>query len=462
MKKESFSSNWGFILTAAGSAIGLGNIWRFPYLCGQYGGLSFILIYLLILLLICNPLMVAEIAIGRTAKSNCVDSYKIIGEQMGMKHLKVWAFFGGWFSAIGVFLCLSFYFLVASWVLYYFLEAVSGKLMLISQENLQTEFQNLTQNFTIQYSNGLIFLLVTALIVVGGVRKGIEKTGLYLMPILFVIFILLSVRSATLSGAEKGIDFLLTIDKTHLGFTADGFKWTPLFETFTAALGQAFISLSLGFGVLLVYGSYFSPKEHLFKAVRHIEFFDTLAALLSAVIIIPAIFSAGISAESGPGLTFISLPLVFQHLSGGHFWALTFYLLLLLATVTSTISIFEMLTNLAIDKLKLSRFAASFLVMLISGIGFTLVAVSFSGLVDIKVFGRDLFTLADWLASTYTATIVSLTMALFVGYKAMKPIIHNIRRSAHVSSGFTRYFLITLRYIAPLGLGLLLFMALFR
>ncbi len=461
MKKENFSGKWGFILTAAGSAIGLGNIWRFPYLCGQHGGLSFILVYLLILLLICNPLMVAEISIGRTAKSNCVDSYRLIGEQIGMKHLGLWSFFGGWFSAFGVFLCLSFYFLVASWVLYYFLEAVSGKLMLITQNNLENEFQSLTQNFTVQYSSGLIFLLATAVIVVGGVRKGIEKTGLYLMPILFVIFILLSIRALTLNGAEKGIDFLLTIDKTHLGFTDEGFRWTPLFKTFTAALGQAFISLSLGFGILLVYGSYFSPRENLFKAVRSIEFFDTLAALLSAVIIIPAIFSAGLSADSGPGLTFISLPLVFQQLNGGHFWALTFYLLLMLATVTSTVSLFEMPTNLIMDKLKMSRFTAAMTVMLISGLGFTAVAASFSGLLDWKIFGRDLFTFADWLASTYTATIVSLTMALFVGYKAMKPIIHNIRRSARVSSGFTRYFLVTLRYIAPVGLGLLLIMAIF-
>jgi len=459
MKRENFSSKWGFILTAAGSAIGLGNIWRFPYLCGQYGGLSFILVYLLILLLICNPLMVAEISIGRTAKSNCIDSYKVIGEQIGMKHLNIWSFFGGWFSAFGVFLCLSFYFLVASWVLYYFLEAVSGKLMLITQDNLENEFQNLTHNFTVQYSSGLIFLLVTALIVVGGVRKSIEKTGLYLMPILFIIFILLSVRALTLNGAEKGIDFLLTIDKTHLGFTADGFQWTPLFKTFTAALGQAFISLSLGFGILLVYGSYFSPRENLFLAVKNIEFFDTMAALLSAVIIIPAIFSAGLSAGSGPGLTFISLPVVFQQLSGGHFWALAFYLLLMLATVTSTVSLFEMPTNLVMDKFKISRFTASMLVMLISGLGFTAVTISFSGVMDIKIGERDLFTFADWLASTYTATIVSLTMALFVGYKAMKPIIHNIRRSARVSGGFTRYFLITLRYIAPLGLGLLLIMA---
>ena len=456
MKKENFSSKWGFILTSAGSAIGLGNIWRFPYLCGQYGGLSFILIYLLILFLICNPLMVAEISIGRTSKSNCVDAYKVIGSKVGLNHLPIWSFFGGWFAAFGVFLCLSFYFLVASWVLYYFFEALSGHLMQISHQNLTSEFENLTKSFSIQISCGLIFLLTTTLIVVAGVKKGIERVGLYLMPILFVIFILLSMRSVTLEGAEKGVNFLLTLDLQYWGFTDNGFQIRRLLETFAAALGQAFISLSLGFGVLLVYGSYFSPKENLFSAVRHIEFFDTLAALLSAVIIIPAIFAAGLSTSSGPGLTFISLPHVFQNLSGGYFWSFAFYLLLILATVTSTISIFEVLVNLFIDKFNISRFRASVFVMIASGLSFTLVTASFSGVLDIKLFSKDLFTFADWLVSTYTATIVSLTMALFVGYKAMKAIIHNICRSAHVSSAFTRYFLITLRYIAPLGLGILL------
>lgn len=459
MKKETFTSSWGFILTAAGSAIGLGNIWRFPYLCGQYGGLSFILVYLLILLFICNPLMVSEISIGRASKSNCVDAYSIIGKEVGVSHLHLWSFFGGWFAVIGVTLCLSFYFLVAGWVLYYFLEAVSGKLMYIEQTQLTTEFAQLTQSFSIQLSCGLIFLFLTTLIVIAGVKKGIERAGLYLMPILFVIFILLCVRSLTLDGADKGIGFLLTIQPQFLGFTEEGFSFKTLADTFTAALGQAFISLSLGFGVLLVYGSYFSPKENLFKAVRHIEIFDTLAALLSAVIIIPAIFSAGLSATSGPGLTFISLPHVFQNLSGGYFWSLTFYLLLILATVTSTISIFEVLTNLLIDKWKMQRYSAAIVVMCVAGFCFTMVAASFSGALNIKIFGRDLFTLADWLASTYTATIVSLTMALFVGYRAMKPIIHNIRRSAHVSSAFTRYFLVTLRYVAPVGLVVLLFMA---
>ncbi|MBQ8672087.1 MAG: sodium-dependent transporter [Alphaproteobacteria bacterium] len=462
MKRENFSTKWGFILAAAGSAIGLGNIWRFPYLCGQYGGLSFILVYLLILLFICNPLMVAEISIGRTSKSNCVDAYKVIGENVEMKHLKLWSFFGGWFAAFGAFMCLSFYFLVAGWVLYYFLEAGSGKLLLINQTDLSAEFEHLTQSFSIQFSTGMIFLLITSLIVIAGVRKGVEKTSVYLMPVLFIIFLILTLRATTLDGAQKGLAFLSSLDVKYLGFTEEGFRFTPLFETFTAALGQAFISLSLGFGILLVYGSYFSAKDNLFQAVRSIEFFDTMAALLSVFIIIPAIFAAGLSVSSGPGLTFISLPLVFQQLSGGRFWSLAFYLLLTLATITSTISIFEMLVNLLMDKFKMQRFSAVITVMCVASAGFTAVAASFSGAVDIKIFGRDLFTLFDWLASTYTATIVSLTMALFVGYKAMKPIIHNIRRSAEVSNAFTRYFLITLRYIAPLGLGLLLFMAVFN
>ncbi|MBQ9035527.1 MAG: sodium-dependent transporter [Alphaproteobacteria bacterium] len=207
MKKEKFSTSWGFILTAAGSAIGLGNIWRFPYLCGQYGGMSFILLYLLILFLICNPLMVSEIAIGRTAKSNCVDAFKLIGEQIGIKYPQLWSFFGGWCAAFGVTVCLSFYFLVASWVLYYFLEAVSGKLMLINQNNLADEFGQLTQSFSIQLSCGFIFLFITTLIVIAGVKKGIERVSTYLMPILFFIFILLCARSLTLEGASKGVDF---------------------------------------------------------------------------------------------------------------------------------------------------------------------------------------------------------------------------------------------------------------
>ncbi len=462
MKKESFNSRWGFILAAAGSAIGLGNIWRFPYLVGQYGGLSFILLYLLIIVFICNPLMVSEIALGRASRSNFVDAYKIIGQKIGMKHLKIWSFFGGWIAFIGVSMIISFYFLVAGWVLYYLLESFSGHLINIAPNNLSSEFEKLSYSFSTQYACGLIFMFVTALIVIAGVKKGIEKAGIFLMPVLFAIFIVLSIQAIFLEGGEQGVKFLLTPEWKYWGFTADGFSWSILFETFLAALGQAFLSLSLGFGILLVYGSYLSSKENLFASVRSIEIFDTLAAILSAVIIIPAVFAAGLPPTSGPGLTFISLPIVFQQLSGGQIWSIAFYLLLALATITSTISIFEALTNLFMDKLKLQRFGAVIVVMLVSGLGFTAVTASFSGIWDIKVLGRNIFELFDWLSSTFTAAIVSMTIALFVGYSAMKTIIHNIRRSAVVTSSFTRYFLVTLRIFAPLSLGLLLFLAMYN
>ena len=462
MKKENFNTRWGFILAAAGSAIGLGNIWRFPYLVGQYGGLSFILLYLLIIVFICNPLMVSEIALGRASRSNFVDAYKIIGQKIGMKHLKLWSFFGGWIAFFGISMIISFYFLVAGWVLYYLLESLSGHLINIAPNNLSAEFEKLSYSFSIHYSCGLIFMFVTALIVIAGVKKGIEKAGIFLMPVLFAIFIILSLQAIFLEGGEQGVKFLLTPEWKYWGFMADGFSWSILFETFLAALGQAFLSLSLGFGILLVYGSYLSSKENLFASVRSIEIFDTLAAILSAVIIIPAVFAAGLPPTSGPGLTFISLPIVFQQLSGGQIWSIAFYLLLALATITSTISIFEALTNLFMDKFKIQRFGAVILVMLISGLGFTAVTASFSGIWEIKILGRNIFELFDWLSSTFTAAIVSMTIALFVGYSAMKTIIHNIRRSAVVTSSFTRYFLVTLRIFAPLSLGLLLFLAMYN
>lgn len=462
MKKENFNSRWGFILAAAGSAIGLGNIWRFPYLVGQYGGLSFILLYLLIILFICNPLMVSEIALGRTSKSNFVDAYQVIGQKLGMKHLKLWSFFGGWTAFLGITMIISFYYLVAGWVLYYLLESLSGNLIHIEPNHLSQTFDDLSRSFSVQYTCGLIFMFITALVVIAGVKKGVEKSGIILMPILFLIFIILSVQSVFLDGGEKGVQFLLTPDWKYWGFTENGFSLKQLFDTFLAALGQAFLSLSLGFGILLVYGSYLSSKENLFQSVRNIEIFDTLAAVLSAVIIIPAVFAAGLPPTSGPGLTFISLPVVFQQLSGGQIWSIAFYLLLALATITSTISIYEALTNLFMDKFGLSRFNAVLVVMLISLVGFTAVTASFSGVWGIKVFGRNIFELFDWLSSTFTAAIVSMTIALFVGYSAMKTIIHNIRRSAVVTSGFTRYFLVTLRVLAPVSLGLLLLLAMYN
>jgi NSS family neurotransmitter:Na+ symporter len=403
--------------------------------------------------------MVSEISLGRASKSNFIDAYKVVGEKIGMKHLKIWSFFGGWVAFVGLLMIVSFYFLVAGWVLFYFCETLNGHLFALSESEFSEEFGNLTQNFSVQYVCGCFFLVVTALVVAGGVKQGIEKVGKYAMPVLFLIFLLLSVRSLTLPNAEGGIKFLTTIDVQFLGFTENGFMLTKLFDTFVAALGQAFMSLSLGFGVLLVYGSYLSSRENLFLAVRRIEFFDTMAAVLSAVIILPAIFAVGVPPTSGPGLTFISLPMVFQKLAGGYYWSIAFYLLLIIATLTSTISVFEGLTNLFMDKLKFSRFGGVMLVLLLSGIGFTAVTASFSGVWGIKILGRDIFSLFDYLSSTYTIAIVSLTIAMFVGYKAMKPIIHNIRKSAVVTDGFVRYFLFTLRIVAPVGLLLLLVLA---
>lgn len=462
MKMENFGSKWGAILAAAGSAIGLGNIWRFPYLVGEYGGFGFILLYTLILIFICNPIMITEIALGRTARSSIVDAFGVIGEKAGMKHLGWWKFFGGWCGVIGLFLIISFYFLVAGWVIYYLFEAINGKLSLLSDaQKLSESFSELSQNFPLQYACALVFLLFTALIIACGVKSGIERVSYYLMPVLFVIFVALAAQSLLMKGSEEGIKFLLKPDWKSLGFNENGLDIFRFAKVFSAALGQAFISLSLGYGMLLVYGSYMSNKDNIFGMVKSIEIFDTTAAFLSAIIIIPAIFSAGIAPTSGPGLTFISLPLVFQNVAGGGFWSVMFYLLLLLATLTSVISVYEGVTNLFIQKYKMKRTSAVVVVLGISLIGLTAVALSFSGTWGIKVFGRDLFDLFDHLSTAYTSSIMAIVMSLFAGYGAYRVLFRNIGISSKVNSRVAKYYLFSVRYITPIFIGVLLLLSIY-
>ena len=462
MQKEGFSSRWGFVLAAAGSAIGLGNVWRFPYLVGEYGGLSFILVYLFAVLIICNPLMVAEIALGRTAKSSFVDAYEVIGSRVKAKNLGIWKFFGGWVALISLWMIVSFYFVVAGWVVYYLLEAVSGDLLSYSAKELVQGFDVLAKSFTIQFGLGFMFLLLTALVVLGGVKKGIEKCSIYLMPVLFILLLVMVFQSLFWDKSHGGIKFLLTPNWEILGFREDGFYWGDFAKVFMVALGQAFISLSLGFGVLLVYGSYLKDKENIFKTVKQIEFFDTGAAVLSAFVVIPAIFAGGIEPTAGPQLTFISLPLVFSRMPYGEVGAILFYCLLILATLTSTISILEAVTNFFMRKFNIERFEAIGGTLIFVMVGFLPVCLSFSGAVDIKFLGRDLFSFFDWVASTYLTAIVSLTMALFVGYKCMKQVIKNIAKGTDVPQWFVRYFLAMLRFVVPLFLILMLGLAFFK
>ncbi len=459
MKQEKFATKWGFVLAAAGSAIGLGNVWRFPYLVGQHGGFAFIFIYVLMVAFICMPLMIAEISVGRLSRSNMVDAYKIINQRSGLKHSPVWTIFAGWLGALGIVMITSFYFLVAGWVIYYLVQAITGSLMQLPAQEIEQVFTGLTQSFAQQAFYALLFLGATAVIVLGGVKKGIERVSLILMPLLFLIFIVLAIQSLMLTGAEKGIDFLFKADWAAIGFTANGFDVHKFSEISLAALGQAFISLSLGFGTLLVYGSYMSEKENIFKSVGNIAVCDTLVGMLSAMIIIPAIFAAGLAPSSGPGLTFISLPIVFGTISGGYFWGIVFYVLLILATITSTISLFECLVNLLMTKFRQNRPLATLSAFSLCGAGLTVVTLSFSGVLDIRILGRDLFTLFDWLTSTFISAIVSFTVALFVGYQAINPMLRSILRGTTKHPFLIRYLFVTLRILAPLALGILLSIA---
>ncbi|MFI3242544.1 MAG: sodium-dependent transporter [Alphaproteobacteria bacterium] len=451
--KDGFKSGWGFILAAAGSAIGLGNIWRFPYLVGEYGGFAFIVTYLIIVFLVCNPIMVAEISLGRTSRSNMVDAYDIVGKKTGIKNLWIYKIFGGYAGLVGLFLISSFYFLVAGWVLFYLKEIVNGDLLNRAKDDFSIIFSDLSKDFYKQYFYGSMFLFLTASVVYKGVSNGIEKVCVALTPLLFLFFIIMAINSISLDDAFDGLKFLFTPDISQIN-TVDKFSKMVL-----SALGQAFISLSLGYGMLLVYGSYFPKEEKLFKSVKFIEFFDVFAALLSAIIILPAIFSVGLDQSSGPGLTFISLPIVFKNITGGFFWSIIFYSLLCLATLTSTISVYEGMSNFFINKYKKSRKDATIITFFMVFFGFSFVCASFSGYINLNILGKDLFYWSDYISSTYIAAIVSITMSIFVGYKAMKSIMKNIQKSDHVSKRYLKYFLITLKYIAPISLFLLLILS---
>ncbi len=462
MKQEKFATKWGFVLAAAGSAIGLGNVWRFPYLVGQYGGFAFIFIYVLMVAFVCMPLMIAEISVGRMSRSNLIDAYKVINQKNKLKHSPLWTIFAGWFGAIGIFMITSFYFLVAGWVIFYLIQAITGSLMQSTPQEIELVFTSLKQSFIAQWAYGLLFLGATALIVLGGVKKGIERVSLILMPLLLIIFVILAVQSLMLPGAEKGISFLFKSDWVAVGFAPEGFQTARFLEICIAALGQAFISLSLGFGTLLVYGSYMTDKENVFKSVGNIAVFDTVVGILSATIIIPAIFAAGLPPSSGPGLTFVSLPIVFGGITGGYFWGIVFYVLLIVATITSTISIFECVVNLFMNKFNLKRMWAVLAAFLLCGSGLTFVTLSYSGVCDIRILGRDMFDFFDWVSSTFTSAIVSLTVALFVGYKALKPVLRSILKGSKKHPFLMRYLFITLRIVAPLGLSILLIVAVYN
>jgi NSS family neurotransmitter:Na+ symporter len=434
-KRDSFTSRFGIIAAAAGSAIGLGNIWRFPYVLGENGGGAFFLIYLFFIILIGIPLMLTEMTLGRSAQRNAYGTFKFLSTGTGWPLV-------GIMGVAAAFMILSFYSAVAGWALEYTLQAVENGFAGKTPVELNTMYGDFVSGSFWPVLWMLIFLLLTSTIVVAGVSKGIEKYTKILMPVLLVIIIILDIRAITLPGAGEGLEFLFKPDFSKLTGNA-----------VLEALGQAFFSLSLGMGTIITYGSYINRKERLMSTAASVSFADTLIAVLAGVAIFPAVFAFNIEPDAGPKLVFITLPNIFQQMPGGYFFALLFFVLLVIAALTSSISLLEVIVAYFAEELKISRKKATWMSGIAAGILGVLSALSYGPLKDVTLFGKTAFELLDYVSSNILLPFGGLLITIFAGYILKKGV---IKKGVEGESGHERlfkayYFII--KFLAPVAIA---------
>ncbi len=444
-KRAGWASNIGFILAAAGSAIGLGNIWKFPGKVGEYGGGTFVLVYLCMVVCIGFSCLLAEITLGRYAQKNTVGAFRLIHKR--------WAF-AGKLGVLSAFIILSYYSVVGGWVLKYIFTYLTG-----------ADFGgDTTAYFTGFIASAVqpivwhcIFMALTVCIVLRGVSAGLEKMSKLLMPVLFLLLIAITIRAVTLSGAQEGLAFLFTVDVSRINA-----------DLIITALGQAFFSLSIGLGIMITYGSYVSAQDSLPKSVSSILLLDTFIALLSGVAIVCAVFATDKSliGSGGGGFAFISLPNVFAQMPAGNFFGGLFFLLLFFAALTSSMSLLEGLVAFVSEEYGLSRTKATLLLagsMAVLGCGYSLS----QGAVALTL---PWFDIANGLQFLPMANVMELATdnlimplgalftCIFIGW-VWKPdhAIAEIRRGGSSKFAFAPVWAFLIRYVCPLAIASILF-----
>lgn len=447
-KRDSFGSRLGVIMAAAGSAVGLGNIWRFPYILGENGGGAFLIIYLVIIFSIGIPVMMSELVIGRRSQRNPVGAFRALAPR------KPW-FLVGTMGIVAAFMILAFYTAVAGWTLEYIYQTLKGGFVGKSSEELSGMFESFrSESFrpALWFS---VFMLATSAIVLGGVRKGIEKSTKILMPLLLVLLVVMCIKALTLPGAGRGVEFL---------FRPDFSKITG--NTVLMALGQAFFSLSIGMGTLITYGSYIPKDNKLGSTAVQVSMVDLLVAVLAGIAIFPAVFAFGISPSSGESLTFIVLPSIFQQMAGGMIFAFFFFFLLAIAALTSTISVLEVIVAYFSEQLNLSRRTA----ILIATASMFLLGLSSSmswGIMsDVKLFGLNIFDLFNYTTANILLPLGGLLIVAFLGwFFPGRDTKDELSNSGTLRLRYYSLYRFAIRFLAPLaitlvflnGLGLLKF-----
>lgn len=421
-KRASFGGKLSVILVAAGSAIGLGALWRFPYIAGKHGGAAFLLVFLLSVLVVGIPAMLAEFAIGRKTRQNAVGAFRTISKR--------WS----WLGYCGVLCALfisGYYYLIAGWSLEYLINSATGQLY--SSSLSFTEQFNEFQGSYRPLIYGIIFILMTYFIVSRGVEKGIEKASNVMMPMLFVILIVMAVRVAFMPGAAEGYRFFLSCD------FAEAFK--P--ETIMMAIGQAFFSLSVGMGCMVTYASYFKKNNNLVSTSLNVSLLTLLVSILAGLVIFPAVFSAGIAPSEGASLAFVTLPEIFNGMPFASLWSTIFFILVMLASLTSTISFNEVLTAYFAEEFKLSRRAAAITTM---GLSVALSVLTFS-----KLFGVDYLDVFDKLTANVMMPLGAMFTCVLVGWFLERGFMKSeLTNNETVNRYIAPVVIFMLRYITPL------------
>ncbi len=441
--RESFGSRATVIMAMAGSAIGLGNIWRFPFIVGEYGGAAFILVYIFCCFLLSMPILLSETIIGRRTHQGTFGAMNTLAPGSAWKWL-------GLLTVISPLIILSYYSVVGGWSFAYLCKAVALQFSQENAEAVTAMFGTFSSSTWWPLVCTMVFLSLTALIVYLGVNKGIEKFSKISIPVLFVLIVIIAVYSMTLPGAGEGVRYLVKPDFSKL---------TP--GAYAAALGQSFFSLSLGVGTMLTYASYVRKDENIIASASGTAFFDLLFAILAGFAVMPAVFAAGIAPSSGPGLVFETLPFIFAKMgSGGQVISaavsILFFLTILVAALSSSISMMEVGVAYLVEEKKLTRHKATILLFLITLVVGVLCSLSFGVLSEVKLFGNTIFNFCDTLASNFLMTIGALLFSIFVGWRMDKSAVKDELTNNGQLRGTGKifpvvYFLI--KYIAPVTIA---------
>lgn len=435
-KRSSFSGKIGFVLAAAGSAVGLGNLWRFPYLAARYGGGIFLLVYLILAVTFGFTLMMAEISLGRKTGLSAIGAFQKLNKKYS---------FIGYLAALVPIIILPYYSVIGGWVIKYFSAFISGQTQAAAQDGYFEAFIGQTGQPIMWLA---IFVLATAVVVFLGVEKGIEKASKALMPLLVLLTVGIAIYSVCLPGAWEGLVYYVKPDLKHFSFT-----------TVVAAMGQLFYSMSLAMGIMITYGSYMKKEVNLEKSVTQIEFFDTGIAFFAGMMIVPAVFvfngGDGAAINAGPGLMFVTLPKVFDSMPMGTVVGALFFVLVLFAALTSSISLMETIVSIVQDKLHWGRRISTIVVTL-----FTLAvalpsSLGFGRWSGIQPLGMSFLDFFDFISNSILMPIVAFLTCIFVGF-VVKPkmVIDEVK----INSSFRRekLFVIMIQYIAPVCLIIIL------